>query len=494
MQQLTRFEQRWKRLADPGRPVPWQVDYRLMSSALARVRWELDVVPGFRRNPNFYVEQTLGAIFDRLLEPPPFSAGRVSEIARRLERIPRTLESAKENLTEAIAPFARLAIATLRQVRARLGGSVRELKAHLPAGSATGLEPAAENAIAALESYRGWLESRLPAMSERTAVGREAYVFFLKEVALLPYTPEELLAAGRQEWARAVAFETYQQAGATGLAPLPLFPDVAAQIARETKDELAVRRFLEEKEILSVPSWVRHYRGLPMPEYLAPLASLGVTDDLTGPSRLKQDGVSYRSTPSPKLPYFALSQARDPRPILVHEGIPGHYLQLVLSWAHENRVRRHFYDSGPNEGIGFYAEEMLKEAGYFDDSPRTREIIDNFARLRALRVEVDVRLALGTFTIDEAAGYLERTVPMDRETAREEAASFAAGPGQAISYQIGKLQILRLLADARRAQGEKFRLRDFHDFVWKNGNVPLSLQRWELLGDRNDIDRLETLR
>ena len=76
----------------------------------------------------------------------------------------------------------------------------------------------------------------------------------------------------------------------------------------------------------------------------------------------------------------------------------------------------------------------------------------------------------------------------------EEAAAFAAGPGQAITYQIGKLQIIRMLADTRRTQGPGFSLRAFHDFVWKNGNVPLSLQRWELLGDRSEVDRLAQLR
>jgi uncharacterized protein (DUF885 family) len=83
----------------------------------------------------------------------------------------------------------------------------------------------------------------------------------------------------------------------------------------------------------------------------------------------------------------------------------------------------------------------------------------NFMRLRALRVEVDVRLAIGEFTIDQAADYLERIVPVDRATARQEAVFFASSPGQAITYQIGKLQIVKFLADARLNQKEKFSLR-----------------------------------
>jgi uncharacterized protein (DUF885 family) len=41
---------------------------------------------------------------------------------------------------------------------------------------------------------------------------------------------------------------------------------------------------------------------------------------------------------------------------------------------------------------------------------------------------------------------------------------------------------MKFLAEARLQQGEKFNLRAFHDFVWKNGNVPIALQRWECLG------------
>jgi hypothetical protein len=79
-------------------------------------------------------------------------------------------------------------------------------------------------------------------------------------------------------------------------------------------------------------------------------------------------------------------------------------------------------------------------------------------RLRALRVEVDVKLALGLFTIEDAAEYLRTRTPMDVETARYEAVFFASTPGQAITYQIGKLQIIKFLAEARQAQGAEFSL------------------------------------
>src|SRR6202012_784768 len=81
------------------------------------------------------------------------------------------------------------------------------------------------------------------------------------------------------------------------------------------------------------------------------------------------------------------------------------------------------------------------------------------------------------------AAYLAKAVPMSPKTAQTEAAMFATQPGQAISYQTGKLQIMKFLADARVKAGDKFDLKAFHDFVWSNGNVPIELQRAEWFGD-----------
>jgi hypothetical protein len=324
----------------------------------------------------------------------------------------------------------------------------RELDVAVPTYAGRFAAPAT-TATTALIDFRRWLELRVPLMKTDTAVGRDAYVGFLRDVALVPYSPEEIVAMGRQEWERAVTFEALEQGRNRALPQMPIFPDLPTQVTTEAFQEQAIRQFLEREHLLSVPGWVRHYRNQLLPPYLAPLAFLGVTDDLTGPARLPDDAVSYIREPRPDLPYFYLSMARDPRPIIVHEGVPGHYLQMALAWAHENPIRRHYYDSGAHEGIGFYAEEMMLQAGLWNESPRSREIIYNFARLRALRVEVDVKLATGAFTIAQAAEYLEKTVPMDRATALDEAASFAAGPGQAITYQIGKLQLTGLVAEAR---------------------------------------------
>jgi uncharacterized protein (DUF885 family) len=491
--ELSAYESRWKALGLDAseRSRAETVDYLLVGSAIARARWELDYVRGWQRNPWFYLDQALASVFVILTQPPPFDEARSAEVVRRIQAVPQIVADGEINLKDPARPLAELSIHQLSDIRPRMEEIARELKPYLAMGSAVQLDSAVQTAARALEGYRGWLEQRLPAMASDVAVGRDGYIFFLKHVALIPYAPEQLVSKGRQEWERAVAFEVYEKNRNTKLPQLALARDQAAQIAREERQEQEIRNFLEEKNILTVPSWVEHYRNLPYPAYLAPLAAFGVADDLTGPTRLKDHATSYINTPSPDRGYFDLSTARDPRGIIVHEGMPGHYLQKVVSWTNEDPIRRHYYDSSANEGIGFYAEEMMLQAGLFDDSPRTREIIYNFMRFRALRVEVDVKLSTGEFTIAQAADYFVQTVPLDRATAMEDATFYASVPGVGISYQTGKLQIMKLLAEARLAQGDKFNLREFHDFVWKNGNVPIALLRYEYLGATDEIEALQ---
>lgn len=493
---LEDFEKQWKQLDPSGWSVARQVDYRLMGSALARVRWELEINPRWQRDPSFYLDQSLTALLEALVQPPPFDAWRSREIVNRMQEIPRIIDDGKANL-HAVRPFAALAIGDLQRIRPELEQVEREVAPMLHDRASGNMQlvaefkAATENAILTLESYRTWLQAQLDTMPDDAAVGRENYEFFLYQVALLPYSPEQLLPISRQEWDRSVAFEQYEKQRNHGLPELKIAGNLQEQIQRSKRDELAIRKFLEDKGILTVPADIRHYTIQPMPGYLEALAGFGELDDFTGPSRPNDDGVRWLSPPSPQLGYFWLATAKDPRPDMVHEGVPGHYFQMCLSWQHSDPIRRHYYDSGANEGIGFYAEEMMLQAGLFDDSLRTREIIYNFMRLRALRVEVDVKLALGSFTIAQAADYLAQHVPMDKKTAEAEAALFATTPGQAISYQIGKSQILHFLADTKLAQGDKFSLRAFHNFLWRNGNLPIALQRWEYLGEDDDIRAID---
>lgn len=455
------------------------VDYKLLNSAFARVRWEIQYLEMWRRFPRFYIDQTIGVIFDYLVNPN-ITRETIENIERNLGNFKKVLSHARENLTgHAYKEHVTVSIEDL----AKIGENMKEMGQALLQFIDTEKHPAFEKLVSEaaqeLVDFREWLKANFSSFMLAQSIGEKSFMWFLQNVAYIPFTPSEMINIGELEFDRATTFEALYENRYRNR-PIPPLPESAlSQSENERKLEQEVRDFYEKENLLTQPASLRHYVNAPRPNYLEPIKWLGVTDDLTGPSRIEEDGISYVPVPREGMPYFYAANARDPRAGIVHEG--AHYQQLALSWRNPRKIRRHFYDSGVNEGIAFYNEEMMLAAGLFDNAPHSQTLMYNFMKLRALRVIIDVSLATGRMSIDDAANYLAKKVPMDWETAHEEAVFFASFPGQGLTYQIGKTQIINLIAEAKRNAPSEFSLRTIHDYLWLNGNVPISLLKWEFL-------------
>jgi hypothetical protein len=111
--ELAAFDERWRNLADKTVSVSQQVDHRLIGSALARVHWELDILRRWRRDPGFYIEQTLTPVGEALTLPAPYGEKQSREIISRLNNIPEILQQAQQNLVSPPAPFAKMRLIRL---------------------------------------------------------------------------------------------------------------------------------------------------------------------------------------------------------------------------------------------------------------------------------------------------------------------------------------------------------------------------------------------
>ncbi|RKY98797.1 MAG: DUF885 domain-containing protein, partial [Ignavibacteriae bacterium] len=341
------FSSKLKNLPHTGWSKSDSVDYLLLHSAIERVNWEMNILKLPNRNPDFYVHQTLGAAYELLLIHSPIDRKRAENIILRLNSFNRTIQSAKANLNEPVMSFADIALGRLEDINSRLYKMRDALNELFPVDLNAQLNSAVELAIMALEDYKKWLEEEKPYMQTSFNVGREGYEYFLKNIALIPYSPEELLIMGKQEWDRSVAFDIYEKQRNKSLPELTIFSSAEEQMEEERKGEEAIRDFIYEKNIFTIPDWVQHYSFVKIPSHLIPV-SMGVRDDLTSETRLDEDGVRYITEPSPNMGFFTLATAKDTRPLILHEGVPGHYLQLVLSWVNPDRIRRRFFDSGAN--------------------------------------------------------------------------------------------------------------------------------------------------
>src|SRR5262249_20727035 len=150
---LAGFETRWKKL-NPGQwPNSQQVDYKLIGSALSRVRWELEVNPRWKRDPIFYIEQTLTALAEALTVPAPYDEARSREILTRIQNTPSILQQGSENLENPPAPFASVAVQNLDGIRERLRKMTSAL-AGLTTLKQDELEAATNRAADALEKFQ----------------------------------------------------------------------------------------------------------------------------------------------------------------------------------------------------------------------------------------------------------------------------------------------------------------------------------------------------
>src|SRR5438477_7227789 len=126
--ELGELEARWKKIDSHTWPIARQVDYRLIGSALSRVRWELDINPSWRRDPTFYLGQTLTPIVEALTVPAPYDEAQSREILTRIENVPSILQQAAENLDKTPRPFVTVTIQALDGVRERLRKMAESLR------------------------------------------------------------------------------------------------------------------------------------------------------------------------------------------------------------------------------------------------------------------------------------------------------------------------------------------------------------------------------
>ena len=159
------------------------------------------------------------------------------------------------------------------------------------------------------------------------------------------------------------------------------------------------------------------------------------------------------------------------RSLVYHETVPGHHFQIALQV--ENKDLPRFRQIGAfggisalTEGWGLYAERLAAESGWYDGDPEGLLGQLDSALFRARRLVVDTGLHAKHWTRQQGIDYGIETSEVER---------YVVYPGQACSYMIGQLKIVELREKAKKALGNKFSLRAFHDVVFNTGTVPLDL-------------------
>jgi uncharacterized protein (DUF885 family) len=160
-----------------------------------------------------------------------------------------------------------------------------------------------------------------------------------------------------------------------------------------------------------------------------------------------------------------------------HEGIPGHHFQLSIAQELKGVpfFRRLVPFTAYVEGWALYAEKLAREIGFYRDDPYGELGYLDSELLRAVRLVVDTGIHHKKWTREQAIGYMEDHTASAHESIVSEIERYIVMPGQACAYKIGEIKIVELRDKARKAFGDKFDLRKFHDEVLKNGAMPLNI-------------------
>ena len=160
--------------------------------------------------------------------------------------------------------------------------------------------------------------------------------------------------------------------------------------------------------------------------------------------------------------------------LVYHEAEPGHHLQIsrALERADAPVLRRLIGFNAFSEGWALYAEQLADEMGVYDGDPIARIGYLRWQIWRAARLVVDTGMHAKHWNKAQAIAYLADTTGDSADVIEIEIERYAAMPGQACGYELGRQEIVRLRDKARAALGARFDIRDFHEAILAEGDLP----------------------
>jgi uncharacterized protein (DUF885 family) len=490
-----------RKLLDQVRAMPgakWpkddRIDWMLFRAQLEGADFGSRVLQSEKTDPQLYVGECSNGIFSLLKKEYDTPRNRALAATERLKQMPAMLAQGERNLQKPVKLFAQLAIASARSMDPLFKDSLMTLARDLPPAEREALERARDAALVAIHGFADRLEKRLPSMVDFAPMGAANYNYYLRHVLLLPLEAEQVAMLGRTELARYRALESLLNDPALA-DPNParsknIPPDQESFLKAYEGRQQEMIDFMKERKLVTIPDYLGRFEIRQLPEAFKPTSPGGF---MNPPGLYDKDptGFFFIPTYNPESKNFYIRAAiEDPRPILGHEGIPGHFMQLSIANHVSNEIRRQHGDGVFVEGWALYGEEMLMRTGLYPENSAAQGQILRLSRYRSARIGVDVNLHTGKWSFEQAVQYFMEGGGLDREAAEGEAAGAASYPTQKITYIVGKWQIMNLLGRYRDKAGANFRLGQFHDDLIKNGSLPLSIVEWILLDDPSSIEQL----
>ncbi len=474
-----------------------RIDHTLVVQIFGSFIRNYEKVQPHLRNPGTYLDEPLGGVFSLIIREFAPLPERLRSALGRVRETPRVLKDGQANIVPERVPkvWAEITLEQAQQAPALFLGLLPALAAQAAPELQQELTEAGQAAAAAVQEYAAFLkEEVLPRAAGDFAVGRPLFDEILREEHMVDYDADRLLEIGWEQFHKTRA---QMEALARQIAPNKPVQELLeeAKADHPSAEELlsayeeamaAARQYVIEHDIATIPEG-ESLRIIETPPYLRPIIPYAAYMP-PGILEEKQEGIFIVTPVDPEAPPEEQEQKlkghhRAKLPVTaLHEAYPGHHLQLVWANRQETIPRRmgSFLATLFIEGWAFYCEEMMEQLGYI------AEPIQRLGRLsdqlwRAARIILDVSLHTRGMPVEEAVDFLVKECQLEPANALAEVRRYTQSPTQPQSYLMGKLSILELVEDYRKANPGAS-LKEVHDAILSSGSLPPRLMRQRLLG------------
>jgi uncharacterized protein (DUF885 family) len=483
-------------------------DFRILQCGIKNEIFSFEEMESYTKNPmtyagiidaNIYIKRNFAPVEERL-----------KSLISIENEAPAIFAAAKSNLADSLPePYIKTAIQIANGSADFLENDlIIALKEVKNDSLMAVFQTANKKAIFELKEYAEYLEKeKLPKAKNNYALGREKYQKMLLYGEDISMSPEKILEIGLAELGREKdVFNATAKIINPNKRPVEVYQDL--QKEHPTSDSLitvvkknveAIRQFLIDKKIITIPSDVR-IQVKEMPKFARSTATAGL--DPSMPFEMKATEAYYYITPVD--PTWTSKQKEDWLSMFdyyttdittFHEVYPGHYIQFLhLKASSATKIEKIFMSYAFVEGWAHYSEKMMldEEYGNTGDAVRAaryRLAQSGAALLRLCRLCVSIKMHCEGMSVDDATKFFMDNWYQGEKPSRQEAIRGTYDPGY-LFYSLGKLQMLKLREDYQKQEGANFSLQKFHDQVLDNGMPPIRLLRERLLKDKTLWDKI----
>jgi uncharacterized protein (DUF885 family) len=490
-----------------------QVDAEILRNEIESTLFELDTLEQWAWNPVRYVRLSGSSVYGLLSRDFAPLEQRLDNVAARLEQLPRFLEQARASLQPERVPkvHAETAIQQNPGLVSIIEAMIVPQLDAVPEATRTRLEAAIETAKDAISGHQTWLEEELlPRAAGDFRIGAELFDHKLAYALNSPLSRKEIKTLAESEYAsvRNQMYEIAKQVYA-GKHPQTAFPDTPDEAYKQVIIRAALEQayrqlpprdgivdiatqnleqasnFVVEHNIVTMPN--DPVEIIVMPEFQRGV-SLAYLDP-PGPLDKGQKAF-YAVAPLPTdwtdeqvksfLREYNLLSIQN---LTIHEGVPGHYLQIALSNRHPSALRSVLWSGPFVEGWAVYAERVMIVEGYLDNDPLMRLIQLKWYLRAVINAIIDSAIHVDGMTRDEA---MQLMIEGGFQEEREAAGKWVRAQltsAQLSTYFVGYQEHAAMRKAIEDAWGDEFTLRRYHDQALSYGSPPVKFVRALILNE-----------